>query len=72
MEQEPVRDQLETALQGEHRGEEIVKLAQDLVDGWLGLEWIFTGQEGGWHKDTNQDKVGADGVSLNPKILLLR
>ena len=65
MKEETIRDELETALQGEDCGEEVVELAQDDVDGGLGLERVLTRQEGGGDKDADQDEVGADGMRLD-------
>ena len=64
MKEETIRDELETALQGEDCGEEVVELAQDDVDGGLGLERVLTRQEGGGHEDADQDEVRHDRVAL--------
>ena len=80
VEQEPVGDQLEGALDGEDRGEEVVPVSQSLrrkhqfnvclsfnthnIDVRLTPERVFTGKQGGGDKNTDKDEVGHDGVTL--------
>ena len=82
MEQEPVGDQLEGALDGEDGGEEVVPVSQSLrpkhqfnvclsfnthnIDVRLAPERVFTGKQGGGDKNTDKDEVGHDGVTLQP------
>ena len=65
VEKKAIGYQLEGALYGEHRREEIVEFPQNHIDGRGGLERVLAGEEGGGHEDADQDQVGADGVSLH-------
>ena len=82
MEEKSVGDQLEGALDGEDRGEEVVPVSQSLrqkhqfnvclsfnthdIDVRLTPERVFTGEQGGGDKNTDKDEVGHDGVTLQP------
>ena len=65
VEEKPIRDEFESALKREHGGEEVVKLAEDDVDVRLGSERILASQEGGGHKDTDQDDVRDNWMGLD-------